>query len=204
MKKTMMIVLMSTSLLGFGATAFAATDYSHATDSELAALRGKMRNAPIEDRVAYRHEWQKRLSEIGPDDRMPYMREPGGQAGTWQNCRNYWMQERLGLNDKQSMQVQELQKKHFNAMIAEKEKLVTLNRELREESLKHSPNTKKIDEISEKIGRLHATLAHLKSTHLAELASILSPAQIEKMQAIMGHYQMRGNFGMRGNCNMRP
>ena len=58
----------------FGATAFAATDYSHATDSELAALRGKMRNAPIEDRMAYRHEWQKRLSEIGPDDRMPYMR----------------------------------------------------------------------------------------------------------------------------------
>lgn len=196
MKKTMMMLVMSASLLGFSGAGFAATDYSHATDTELAALRGKMRNAPVEDKMAYHREWQKRLSELGPDDRMSYMRGPGGAGGRWQNCGNYWMQERLGLNDKQSIQVQDLQKKHFNVMITEKEKLAVLNRELREESLKHSPDAKKIDGISEKIGRVHTTLAHLKSTHLTELATILTPAQIEKMPPMMGRHQMRGNCGM--------
>jgi len=204
MKKTMMMLLMSASLLGFGGVAFAATDYSHATDTELAALRGKMKNSPVEDRMAYHHEWQKRLAELGPDDRMPYMRGPGGAGGNWQNCGNPWMQERLGLNDKQSAQMQELHKKHFNTMIAEKEKLTALNGELRQESIKNHPDKKKIDVLSEKIGRLHANLAHLKSTHLAELATILSPAQIEKMQPMMGPRQMRWNCGMRGNCGMMP
>lgn len=204
MKKNMMMLLLSASLLGLGGTAFAATDYSHATDTELAALRGKMRNAPVEDRMAYHREWQKRLSELGPDDRMPNMRGPGGPGGRWQNCGNYGMQERLGLNEKQSAQVQELQKKHVNVMIAEKEKLVVLNREIREESIKTHPDNKKIDVLSEKIGRVHATLARLKSNHLAELATILSPAQIEKMQPMMGHHQMRGNCGMMDNNSMRP
>jgi hypothetical protein len=193
MKKTMMMLVMSASLLGFSGAAFAATDYSHATDAELAALRGKMRNAPMEDRTAYRNECQKRFAEPGPDARMQKM---GGSEGRWRHCRNNGLQERLGLNEKQSVQVQELQKKHFNAMIAEKENLVTLNRELREESIKAHPDKKKIYGISENIGRLHATLARLKSTHLAELATILSPAQIEKMQPMMGHHQMRGNCGM--------
>ncbi len=201
MKKNMMMLLMSASLLGFSGVAVAATDYSHATDTELAALRGKMRNAPVEDRMAYHREWQKRLAELGPDDRMPYMRGPKGAGGNWQNC---GMQERLGLNDKQSAQVQELHKKHFNTMIAEKEKLAALNGELREESVKNHPDKKKIDAVSEKIGRLHTNLARLKSTHLTELATILSPAQIEKMQPMMGHRQMRGNCGTRGNCGMRP
>ncbi len=201
MKKTMIMLAMSASLLGFGGTAFAATDYSRSTDAELEALCGKMRNASMEERMAYRNECQKRFAERGPDSRMPSMR---GAQGRWQNCRANGMQEQLGLNEKQNAQVQELHKKHFNVMMAEKEKLAALNSELREESIKKNPDEKKINGISEKIGRLHEKLARIKSNHLTELATILSPAQIEKMQSMMKYHHMRGNCDMRGNNSMRP
>ena len=193
MKKTMMMFVMSASLLGFGSAAFAATDYNRSTDAELSALCGKMSNASVEERMAYRNECQKRFGAPGPDARRSSM---GGPRGRWQNCGPNGMHERLGLNDKQSAQVQELRKKHFNVMMTEREKLVALNRELRDESIKTHPDNKKIDGLSEKIGKLHETLARMKSTHLAELASILSPAQLEKMQTRMDCRPMRGNCGM--------
>ena len=79
MKKTLMMVLTAT-LLGFGSIASAATDYSHYSDKELGALRGTMRKASVEDRIAYHQEWQKRLGELGPDQRQRFMKSPGGRG----------------------------------------------------------------------------------------------------------------------------
>jgi hypothetical protein len=42
------------------AAAFAA-DYSAMTTEELANLRGKMQNATVEERNAFKNEWQKRI-----------------------------------------------------------------------------------------------------------------------------------------------
>ncbi|MEI6757500.1 MAG: periplasmic heavy metal sensor [Chlorobium sp.] len=192
MKKTMMM-MMTALLIGFG-TASAATDYSHASDEELAKLRGTMRNAPVEDRIAYHNEWQKRLAELGPDNRMQTMRMPGGRV---QNCRIGIMQQQLGLNDKQSQQVVALQQKHFNSMAAERNGLQSLNIELQKESLKATPDRKKIEGLSEKIGKEHAKLARMRSSHIEEVASVLTPSQRDKMGAMFNSRPMRGNCGMR-------
>ena len=66
MKKRIMMVL-TAAMLGIGNVASAATDYSHYSDTQLGGLRAKIQKAPIEDKIAYRHEWHKRLAEIGPD-----------------------------------------------------------------------------------------------------------------------------------------
>ena len=194
MKKTMMMVLTAT-LLGFGSVASAATDYSHYSDSELAGLRTTLRNAPSEDQIAYRQECHKRFSELGPDSREHFQ---GCSAGRGHHFGHNRMKEVLGLNDTQSTKVKELREKHFSFVVAERKELVALNRELKSESFKVSPDRKKIELLSEKIGKQHASLARLKSNHLTELATILTPAQRAKLQTLRDARELRGHFG--GKC----
>ncbi|MCX6179082.1 MAG: hypothetical protein NT163_06940 [Chlorobiales bacterium] len=191
MKKTMMLVL-TTTLLGFGSIASAATDYSHYSDSELAGLRTKMRSSSIDERISYRQECQKRFSEQGPDTRERCMRSSEGRG---QYRRINGLQERLGLNESQSAKVKELREKQFTLVVAERKEIVALNRELQKESFKTSPNQKKLEELSDKIGKKHALLAHLKSKHLTELASILTPAQRVKLQTIRDAHELRQHHG---------
>ncbi|MEI8186219.1 MAG: periplasmic heavy metal sensor [Chlorobiaceae bacterium] len=196
MKKTMMLMLTAT-LLGFGTIASAATDYSHYSDKDLAGLRAKVCKAPIEDRMAYRHEWQKRLSELGPDPREHFNTFPegrGGQCGRREEqCRMTGMQERLGLTDTQTVKVKEMREKHFTLMVAEKKELAALNRELEEESFKTNPDRKKIDDLSDRIGKKDASLAKLRSTHFTELVSILTPPQRTKLQTLRDARELRGH-----------
>ena len=194
MKKTMMMVLTAT-LLGFGSIASAATDYSHYSDTELAGLRTTLRNAPSEDQIAYRQECHKRFSELGPDSREHFQGCSGGRGHYFGHNR---MKEVLGLNDTQSTKVKELREKQFSLVVAERKELVALNRELKSESFKVSPDRKKIEALAERIGKQHASLARLKSNHLSELASILTPAQRAKLQTLRDARELRGHFG--GKC----
>ena len=174
MKKRIMMVL-TAAMLGIGNVASAATDYSHYSDTQLGGLRAKIQKAPIEDKIAYRHEWHKRLAEIGPDRGEQFMRFSMGEG---RPCRMNRFQERVGLNESQSAKV-------------------SLNRELQNESFKGSPDKNKIDELSDKIGKKHAELARLKSNHLSELSSILTPAQRDKMQTLRDARELRGPWGRR-------
>ncbi|MEI8033041.1 MAG: periplasmic heavy metal sensor [Chlorobiaceae bacterium] len=204
MKKKMMLMMMAAGVIGFN-TAFAAADYSRYSDEELAKLRGTMRNAAPEERSAYHDEWQKRVSEMGPDDRMQYMGRQGGYGGRGSRCGSLWMKERLGLNDTQSAEVEKLRQKHLREAGAEREKVIALNGELRAESLKPKPDKARIQRISERIGRQHATLARLKSSHMAELSSLLTPDQRKKLETATtycGPGQGRGGYGRRGGCGL--
>ncbi len=127
----------------------------------------------------------------------PGMKPMGGPQGRWENCGATSLQKQLGLSEEQNARVEKLCKTHFGAMDTEREKLMTLNQELKTESLKANPDKKKIDDISERIGQQHTAMAHLKSAHLAELASVLTPAQLEKMQGIITSRPMGGRCGMR-------
>ncbi len=195
-------MIMAAGVIGFN-TAFAAADYSRYSDEELAKLRGTMRNAAPEERNAYHDEWQKRLREMGPDDRMQYMGRPGAQGGRGGACGSRWMQGMLGLNDKQVTQVEKLRQKHFAQASAEHQKIMTLNRELFSESLKAKPDQAKIQGISESIGREHAALARMKSGHMEEFSSLLTADQRKKLETtapLCGPGQGRGGFGRRGGC----
>jgi hypothetical protein len=68
--------------LGLAAgTAWAATDYSAMTTEELAAKRGAMQNATVEERNAFHNEWQKRIQQMQPEDRQKYMQGQGAGMG---------------------------------------------------------------------------------------------------------------------------
>lgn len=125
------------------------------------------------------------------------MQPMGGPQGRGVNCRANSLQKQLGLNDDQNARLENLCKTHFGAMDTEREKLMTLNNELQTESLKASPDKKKIDAISEKIGQQHTAMAQMKSAHLTELASVLTPVQLEKMKTMINSRPMGGRCGMR-------
>jgi len=53
-----------------------AVDYSTKTTEELNAMRGTMRNAPVEEREAFMTEWQNRFQSMTPEERQKYMGRP--------------------------------------------------------------------------------------------------------------------------------
>jgi Spy/CpxP family protein refolding chaperone len=191
MKKTMMMAL-TVTMLGIGSVASASTDYSHYSDTELGGLRAKIQKAPLEEQISYRHEWHKRLAELGPDKGQ---RSWGSPEGERCHRRGNRLQEKLGLNDSQRTKLKEIREKQFSFVVAERKELLSLNRELHAESFKESPDKNKIDELSDKIGKKHASLARLKSRHLSELASLLTPAQRNKIQALRDARELRGHYG---------
>ncbi len=117
--------------------------------------------------------------------------------GNIPECRMDMMQNNLGLNDRQCEQMEDLQAKHFRLVSAERRKLMTFERELRDESMKVAPDTKKIDLLSEKIGKQYTVLARLRSTHLTEMNSILTPAQRDSSMKAM-----KDPMPVHGGCRM--
>ncbi len=120
----------------------------------------------------------------------------GGFGDKGHGCGVSMMEERLGLSDQQSEKVEELQSTHFRKVSAERRAFAALERDVQTESMKAKPDNKKIDQLSEKIGKHYATLVRLRSTHMAEIAAILTPAQRDSMRSMMGSRPMRGNGGM--------
>jgi Spy/CpxP family protein refolding chaperone len=191
MKKKMMLVL-TTTLLGFGSIASAATDYNKSSDKGPVGLQTRPCKASAEARVTCRQERQNKFSELGPDARGRFNRSPDAREEHW---RMNGLQERLGLSKHQSAQVKELREKQFSLVVAEKKELAALKRELEEKSFTTTPDRKKIDELSDKIGQKYASLAQLKSKHLTELVSILTPAQRTKLQTIRDARELRQHGG---------
>ncbi len=61
----------------FISTAFA-VDYSTMSTEELSRLRGTMQNATVEERNAFRQEWQKRMQNMTQEERQRYLGSPQG------------------------------------------------------------------------------------------------------------------------------
>ncbi|MCX5863802.1 MAG: DUF1104 domain-containing protein [Deltaproteobacteria bacterium] len=78
MKKTTMLRI-STILAGslLSATlAWAVTDYSSMTNEELAAKRGSLQQATMEERNAFQNEWQSRVQKMSPEEKQKVMGQP--------------------------------------------------------------------------------------------------------------------------------
>ena len=120
----------------------------------------------------------------------------GGFGGRGHGCGVNMMEERLGLNDKQSEKIEELRATQFRKVSAERRALAALEHELQTEAMNAKVDNTKIDQLSEKIGKQYATLVRLRSTHMAEVAAILTPAQLNSMRTMMGCQPMQGNGGM--------
>lgn len=172
---------MAALLIGTGSTASAA-DYSRYSNDELSRMRGTMQQAGVEERAAYRTEWQKRVAAMSPEER----RLLAGKNIRQQNrCRPAVMKSALGLSDIQEKKLQALREKQFTAAAKERQNLFSLKEELRNESMKKHPDNRKLNMLTEKIGTTHAGLARMRSNHFQEIASILTPDQVEKMKTFM-------------------
>ncbi len=187
-----MMLVLTTTLLGFGSIASAATNYRHCSDNEFAKRQAGSCNARMEDRTSNRNECRSKLSEPGPDARERFNRSSERRD---EHCRMNGLEEKLGLSKRQSAQVKELREKQFTVVVAERKELVALRKELEEKSFTINPDRKTIDELSVKIGQKYASLAQLKSRHLTELVSILTPAQRTKLQTIRDARELRKSCG---------
>jgi Spy/CpxP family protein refolding chaperone len=116
-------------------------------------------------------------------------------GGRGAGCGVTMMEERLGLSEKQSEKMDELQSIHFRKISSERRVLAAMERDLQTESLKTKPDNKKIDQLSEKIGKQHAALVRLRSTQMAEVAAILTPAQLDSMRSMMDGWPRPGGYG---------
>ena len=149
MKKRTMLVLTAT-LLGFGSIASAATNYRNCSNYEFAGSGSGSCQATADNRIANWHERPNRFSELGPDARDRFNRCAEGRE---ELCGMNRLEQQLGLNKRQSAQVKELREKQFTLVVAERKELAALQRELEEKSFATTPDQKKIDELSEKIGK---------------------------------------------------
>jgi len=173
---------MMTAVMLAAAAPASAADYSRYSNDELARMRGSMQNATTEERNAYRTEWQQRVAAMRPEERSAFA---GKQATGSPRCRPASMEKTLGLSESQQQKLQLIRKSNFMAISGDRRQLMTLRQEIRDESLKKNPDSKKIGLLSEQIGRTHAELARKESTHLHQIASVLTPGQIEKMKTFM-------------------
>lgn len=67
--------ILAVSLLG-ATLAFAVTDYSAMSNDELAAKRGTMQSATVEERNVFQNEWQARVQKMSPEERNQAVARP--------------------------------------------------------------------------------------------------------------------------------
>lgn len=76
MKKSFLLIL-TLALLAIPVLAAAEdTDYSSYSTEELAAMRGTLRDATVEERTLFQTEWQSRVLEMDEATRMEYVGRP--------------------------------------------------------------------------------------------------------------------------------
>lgn len=188
---------MAAGLLGFG-TASAATDSSRTSAADTAFVRDTMCNPPLNcpnnSRNDSRSQWQQNGNCPAPCAPTLQMRKPVGRG---MNCGTGGLQQCLKLDERQNEQMEKLQKKHFERMATERQALTALNRDLRAESLKSHPDRKKVNQLSEKIGKKHAVLAREKSAHLTEVRAVLNASQRDEMQKMLERRPMKNHCGMK-------
>ena len=81
------MVLVLGSLVIFAVPAMA-TDYSAMSTDELNAMRGTLQGVSEQERAAFRAEWQKRVSDMTPEELEQNLSQQKGQRkGAGQNIR---------------------------------------------------------------------------------------------------------------------
>ncbi|NTV99079.1 MAG: periplasmic heavy metal sensor [Chlorobiaceae bacterium] len=158
MKKTVTTTLMMIGLLGFGSNAVAAASAGPYYQKNGTQAADTRPGMPCE----------------------PGMRHHQGNAG-------FRMNDRLNLSAEQRTRFVELRRKYFGQSTNGRSEMIGLQRELAVESLKRTPDQKKIEGLAEAIGREHTKLARTQSRFFNELSSILTPDQLQTFLKMKEH-----------------
>lgn len=98
MKKSVLLIL-ALALLAIPVLAAAEdTDYSSYSTEELAAMRGTLRDATVEERTLFQTEWQSRVLEMDETTRLEYSGRPANALADGTGVRS-----RLGRSSEAGM-----------------------------------------------------------------------------------------------------
>jgi len=107
--------------------------------------------------------------------------------------RGYRIRERLHLTEQQQVSFRDIKKKYFGESESEFKKVWQLKKELAQESLKKNTDKKKIEGLADAIGKQHVRLALSESRFLTEVATVLTPDQIQRFLKMKeGHFHGGG------------
>ena len=96
----------------------------------------------------------------------------------------HFLQQELGLTDRQAQQFDKLRKQHFEQSKIIVDASQQLKRALIEHVFAASPDTEKMQAIAEEIGAKQIELETLRYTHFLELKALCEPGQLERFQAL--------------------
>jgi Spy/CpxP family protein refolding chaperone len=126
----------------------------------------------------------------GTVDARGYGRGPDARQAR-QNQVHQSMKQALDLSDRQESKMIGLRRDFYQDSRPVRQSLRNLKHELALESVRKSPDRRKIAKLTQSIGQEHVHLAQIESRHLRDLASVLDARQMDRL------LQMKDHFGGR-------
>lgn len=90
------------------------------------------------------------------------------------------MKRALGLSDSQDAKVREMSQNFFNQSKPVFTSIKDLKRALAVESVRRTPDQKKIEGLTRSIGQEHSRLSEIESRHIHDLSTVLDERQIDR------------------------
>jgi Spy/CpxP family protein refolding chaperone len=126
----------------------------------------------------------------GPVDGRGYGSGPDARFAR-REMRQNRMKQALGLSDRQEQKMIELRRGFVQQSQPMMQSMRDLRHDLALESVKKSPDGRKIASLVKNIGQQSVRLAQLESRHMHDLATVLDARQIDRL------LQMKDHFGGR-------
>ncbi|NTU68690.1 MAG: periplasmic heavy metal sensor [Chlorobiaceae bacterium] len=105
----------------------------------------------------------------------------------------------------QRARFRELRRDHFRKSMPEIRKIVAMKQELIDEAVKTNPDSARIADIADRIGKQQTLLDRNLAMHFHELSTLCTPAQRDSLKAFLGKiYTRRYEHGSRWIREVRP
>jgi Spy/CpxP family protein refolding chaperone len=101
------------------------------------------------------------------------------------------MKQALDLSDSQESKMNGLRRDFYQDSSPVRQSLRNLKHDLALESVRKSPDRRKIAKLTQSIGQEHVRLAQIESRHLRDLSTVLDARQMDRL------LQMKDHFGGR-------
>jgi Spy/CpxP family protein refolding chaperone len=122
---------------------------------------------------------------------------PGHMARNHHN-REFSFTRQLALSESQTVSFGKLRKEHFLKIEPEIQAIGLLKKQLIEEALKDSADTKKIEVIAENIGSHQAAVERDLALHFHELAKVCTPEQRDSLKIVLERIATRKHHNDKG------
>jgi Spy/CpxP family protein refolding chaperone len=99
--------------------------------------------------------------------------------------RHLFFSRQLALNESQTASFDQLRKEHFLKVEAEMQAVGMLKKQLIEESLQESPDTKKIETIALNIGSRQSAIEQKMALYFHELYRVCTPQQRDSLKIVL-------------------